>query len=467
MLPEPAVSELYPENVACAEQYLAALSLIDVGCVIPVSVAGKHFFNPRLGTIFDAARSMYGEGKKVDLVTVGDCLASNRMLHPCGGVGYLATIAALYPPSNLSLSYSEIIHTAWTTRELRRITAEVPKALADGASVQAICTRLRTFLDRLETASDEGCVSLDSELLEEISRIIADRKLLSEGKASKAGLPLGLPGIEEYIPQQLPRDRVTVIFGETGTFKTGLKHTLSDAIAATGAYVLDFSLEDSPELTAQRYLSRCTGIPYGKIASRILTDSEVDQLAALSEAATEVAKRTIVVGSVPGTVEEAIRLSRQYAAKVPLAAVFLDYIQLVARDTRAREDVGVRQIMEQVQQAAKRDKLAWVVVSQMNRRYSDRTDRRPLLSDMFGGSAIEQLCKLAFGLYRPWASEPVPTEESVFHRMYSNHPQGKEMYKNALELWVRKQVNGSINECIPVLVHPPTGRMRLFRKDEL
>jgi replicative DNA helicase len=458
-LAEPAIGPLYPENVQGAEACLVALALFGDGSVTTSGPEAKHFFSIRHQTVWSAATALAQRNELPDLITVADELERHGRLEPVGGLAYLSKFANVAPSVELTERYSEIVREAWMGRELRRVASEVPFQLDNGAGILEVADRLRAFVDRMETVSEATAVTLDLAVAEERSRIVADIERVEAGEVPEAGLPTGL-GLEDgIVPGGIPRDRLTLILGETGTYKTAVKQVISDSIAASGKYVLDFTLEDSAELTAQRFLARHTGIPYGRIAARELSRAEIRLIDVLQPAAREVASRTIVVGNVPATIEEAVRLSRYWTRKVPLAAVFVDYIQLIETNKRDNEAQAVGEICKKAQRAAHRDKLAWVLVSQMNRRYADREDKRPQLTDLYGSSVIAQTCKLAIGIYRPAMYEPEPAESSQWRRWYANAPNARVKYQGALELIVRKNVVGEIGVMHPVVVDRPTGRI--------
>jgi replicative DNA helicase len=444
--------------VAHAEGCLVGLALFHDGTLATGGPEPRQFFHPRYAAVWATARSLAEAGKTPDLITVADELERGQLLDSCGGLGWLSRLSVSGADVQLFDRYAEIVKDAWLGRELRRVASEVPTQLDLGAGISEVADRLRSFVDRLEDSNVASATKLAEEVAAECIRIEADCARMAEGATQESGLPTGV-GLEREVPSGIPRDRLTLLFGETGTYKTALKQAMSDAIAASGKYVLDFTLEDSAELTAQRFMARATGIPYGRIAARMLTGAELRLLREIAPAAREVAERTIVVGNVPATIEEAVRLSRYWARRVPLAAVFVDYIQLLETNRRDNEAQAIGEICKKAQRAAHRDKLAWVLVSQMNRRYADRDDKRPLLTDLYGSSVIAQTTKLAIGIYRPAMYETEPASDSPWRPWYVNASGAKAAWPGSLELIVRKNVVGEVNVTVPVVVDRPTGRI--------
>lgn len=455
---EPGTSEVYPENVAAAERSLVSLALYEPAAAFACNLLPRHFFNIRYQEVWKTAAAVYAEKGNSDPITVLDAMEP-RVRDAVGGLAYLSNLysdgysngGAVLAPGR-----AEIVRTAYSARELRRLAFEIPGALDAGAGLPEVLDRIRTFVDAVETGDETtNCTTVADEATRISAKLEEARKT---GKPVAAGLVTGL-GLEKYVPGGVPTDKLTMLFGETGTFKTAVKQWLADQVALSGRYVLDFSLEDSAELTTQRFLARHSGIPYGRIVTGDVTEAEAKKLEALTPAVREAASRIIVVGNVPSTIEEAVRLSRYWKRKVDLAAVMVDYVQLMEMGT-GNEASEIYKLCAVAQRAAHRDKIAWVLLSQMNRKMDGREDKRPQLGDLYGSSAMGQLCKLAIGIYRPSKYASAPASDDVWHGMYTNAPDGAAAYRGAVELWIRKNVLGESDVMVPVLVDPPTGRFK-------
>jgi replicative DNA helicase len=454
---EPGIGPLYTDTVATAEKALVSLALFDPGAALAVNLSPRHFFNLRYQAIWRATSSVFEATGEADPVTVSDALQATGTLEAVGGLSYLSNLFIAshdHGGSSLAPHHAEIVRTAAATRELRRMASEIPHSLDAGAGLQEVIDRARAYLDGVEAGSEESSCT---NLADEVSAVVSElQAAAASGKPRQKGLVTGL-GLEQYVPGGIPSDKLTMLFGETGSFKTAVKQWIADQVALSGRHVLDFSIEDSAELTAQRFLARHTGIPYGRIVTGDVTAVEAATLANVAPRVREAAKRVIVVGNVPSTIDEAVRLARYWGRRVDLAAVFVDYIQLLQMDQR-NEASELYRVCITAQRAAHRDKVAWVLISQMNRKFEGRDDKRPQLGDMYGSSAMAQACKLAVGVYRPAKHHSEPTPDSVWHSYYSNAPNGRAAYRGAVELHIRKNVLGEADVMVPVVVDAPTGR---------
>lgn len=277
---------------------------------------------------------------------------------------------------------------------------------------------------------------------------------IAAGVVVPNGLPSGI-GLERLCPGGIPRDKVTAVFADEGTFKTTLVTHMMYSIATAGHRVVNVTLEDSAELCAHRALGRISGVSFGRIAGGVLDEAE--KAAVLAAERSEAMRNIYVVDEIEPTMERALAAAR---AVPGCAAVIVDYIQLLdgGRDQKTTLEGAVRA----AQLFAKNSRIAVVLVSQRIKVDEDtRADPRPRTGDMFGSSAMRMGVKLAVGLFRPWAYCKVPVNAKGPYGPYakwlsSGIDGAREAYQNLLEVHVTKNVLGP-GGAYHVLVQPETG----------
>lgn len=414
----------------------------------------EDFSSTRHSVIYRAMSDLRSSGAPIEPLSLEHYLSKQpnfRMdgneLESVNGFSYLAQLNLRCPTKDSVQYYAGIIKQASQLRRLRRLTADVHDRIAAGvelATVQGMLQEAVTVLGRPVSATEPAT--------------LADVRL----EQTAGGLPSGV-GIELFVPGGIPRDKVTVLFGDTGQFKTSVKNAILFTMARSGFRCLDVSLEDSSNLTVARYLSQRTGIPYGAIAAGTVSAP------ALEEEDRQVLGR-IVDGSrlaprMVSLVAEAKRLA--------VAAVFVDYIQLL--DGCSSDHTELAESMRLAQLSAARDGIAYIFVSQVKQDVRYRTlqrdnsgrsvgDPRPGIRDTLGSSAIGTHAKLGLGLFRPWAYCKAPTSESGpvgdYCKWLNNHlnmEQALVEYENCVEIIVDKNVLGAAPATVRVQVDPPTG----------
>ena len=122
-----------------------------------------------------------------------------------------------------------------------------------------------------------------------------------------------------------------------------------------------------------------------------------------------------------------MRRAREWKYKHGIRALFVDYLQLVqtaeGRETRS-EKLGA--ITKGLRTLAKELKIPIISLAQLNRSLEDRSDKRPLLSDLRDSGEIEQDADTVMLLYRD--------------EIYNEDSQDKGM----AEIIIRKQRDGPL-----------------------
>lgn len=445
-----------------AEQSIVGIVLNDPKCYIEAGLRPEHFFDPKIKLVWSALGTLLTNEPDgpFDAVSVGDLLERQGQLKQCGGYDYISSLVLDAPGHKHVGPIAEVIRNAWLIRQCLLLGGSVKREVSAGSTGQEILTSLSDSLSKLETSIDARSLPTLEEALEaETKSLDKDLADIEAGKTVLRGLPAGL-GIEAVVPGGIPIDKVTTIFGEAGNFKTTLKNNIVWNIAHSGiGSILDLSYEDSNDLTVQRFIAQQTGLSYGKVASRDISKSDLEKVKKVGAEARKAAGRVILGSDIPPDIDEIIRVARNYKRTRGLCAVVIDYTQLIDNTKE-----GIDRVVKAVQHSARRDKLAWILVSQVkqdvDQRAADRTrDNRPRISDMIGSSAFRFASKLSIGVYRPYLYEPVPKRSSIYHKLYENHPDGKRYYPKVLELWILKNVLGEPNVCLLCLVDESTGKM--------
>jgi replicative DNA helicase len=151
------------------------------------------------------------------------------------------------------------------------------------------------------------------------------------------------------------------------------------------------------------------------------------------------------------TMDEVIRVARQYKRMAGAKAVVVDYIQLLEGPSQKE---ALDDAMRRAQILAKRENLALIFVSQVKQdigTHYDRKDKRATMYDTIGSSSIRTATKLGVSVFRPFNHCKAPLDTTgqygVYATLRENWPGGvfefdEEVYPSLLELIVAKQVAG-------------------------
>jgi replicative DNA helicase len=121
--------------------------------------------------------------------------------------------------------------------------------------------------------------------------------------------------------------------------------------------------------------------------------------------------------------------SRRLKMDKGLGLIVIDYLQLMrTRTTGERRDLEISEISRSLKGLAKELNVPVIALSQLNRMLEQRSDKRPMLSDLRESGALEQDADLVAFIYR----------DDVYNQDENNPNRGK------AEIILGKQRNGPV-----------------------
>ncbi|ELS04581.1 replicative DNA helicase [Xenococcus sp. PCC 7305] len=185
-----------------------------------------------------------------------------------------------------------------------------------------------------------------------------------------------------------------------------------------------FSLEMSREQLAQRMLASEAKIPSNRLRSGRISQNEFEPLI---NAVTNLSELPIFIDdtanlSVTQMRSQVRRLQGQ--TKQELGLVLLDYLQLMegsGSDNRVQE---ISKITRSLKQLAREINAPILALSQLSRGVEQRTNKRPMLSDLRESGSIEQDSDLVMMLYRDEYYNPDTPDRGLAEAIIVKHRNG-------------------------------------------
>jgi replicative DNA helicase len=325
-------------------------------------------------------------------------------------------------------------------RAVQRRLARVATDIAESA-LNPVGKEVAQLLDEAEskifqiaesgTRAGQGFESIQPVLARVIERI--DFLHRQENKSHVIGVPTGYRDLDDMTAGLQPGELI-IIAGRPSMGKTALAINIAEHVAIdNGIPAAVFSMEMSASQLAQRILGSISRVDQHKLRTGRLTN---DEWTRLSDAMGRLHEAPIFIDESGGlnpleVKARARRLKRQYGK---LGLIVVDYIQLMAAtssgENRATE---ISEISRSLKSLAKELDAPVVALSQLSRAVDQRTDRRPIMSDLRDSGAIEQDADVVIFIYREAIYKPdLPPEQ-----------------KGVAEVIIGKQRNG------------PTGTIRM------
>jgi replicative DNA helicase len=190
--------------------------------------------------------------------------------------------------------------------------------------------------------------------------------------------------------------------GRPSMGKTAFALNIMDNAASAGAPGLFFSLEMSKEALVERLVAA-----EGNVDSMQMRSGRMSQSTwiGIGKAFTALSDRPIWIDDQAGYTVTEIRSQarrwRLHHAKDGPALIVVDYVQIVAADSRGEtRDREVAEISAGLKAMAKDLRCPVLALSQLNRSCEARADKRPMMSDLRDSGSIEQDADVIAFLYR-------------------------------------------------------------------
>ena len=394
-----------PQDLAAEQSVLGGMMLSkDAIADVLEKLRPGDFYRPAHQNVYDAVLDLYARGEPADAVTVAAELDRRGLLRRMGGALYLHTLISTVPTAANAGYYAGIVAEKALLRRLVEAGTRVVQygyAGAEGADVNEIVDRAQAEIyDVTERRTTEDFVVLETLLQPTMDEIDA---IASQGGISR-GVPTGFTELDE-VTNGLHPGQMIVIAARPGMGKStlGLDFLRSCSIKNRMASVV-FSLEMSKSEIVMRLLSAEAKIKLADMRSGRMSDDDWTRLA---RRMSEISEAPLYIDDSPNLTMMEIRAkARRLKQKSDLKLVVIDYLQLMTSGKKVESrQQEVSEFSRQLKLLAKELEVPVVAMSQLNRGPEQRTDKKPMLSDLRESGAIEQDADMVILLHRPDAFE--------------------------------------------------------------
>src|SRR4051794_12917810 len=388
-----------PQNLEAEESVLGAMMLSPgaIGAVSEILDAGD-FYRESHAKIYRAALGLYAKGEPVDAITLVDELEERSELEDVGGRVRVHELAALVPATANAAHYARIVREMATLRGLIRAGGEIARLGWErpGDAIDLVDRAEGVIFDLSQQRVATEFSHIETLLKESFERITA----LYEAGADVTGTPSGFRDLDRITSGFQPGNLI-IIAARPSMGKSALALCMAANLAVrNNVPVAMFTLEMSKAEVTQRLM--CSE---AKVESQRLRTGKLapDDWPRLTAACDKLAKAPIYVddsGSI--NMMEIRSKSRRLKSRHPdLGLIVVDYLQLMSSAGSAENRVQeVSQISRSLKILARDLDVPIIALSQLSRAVEQRTDKRPILSDLRESGSIEQDADLVAFIYR-------------------------------------------------------------------
>lgn len=392
-----------PHSIEAEQAVLGGLMLDNSAWEQIADKLTEHdFYRPDHRIIFRTIATLSVQDKPIDLITISERLEAQKEIDDVGGLGYLGQLAKNTPSAANISAYADIVKERAVLRQLIEVGGEItgsgfePKGRVASELVDEAERKVFAIAERGGSQAKTG----PQGIAEVLSRTVDRIEKLFESDSPITGVSSGFNDFDK-LTSGLQESDLIIVAGRPSMGKTTFAMNIAEFIGMKGEKpVLIFSMEMPAEQLAMRMLSSLGRIEMQRIRSGQLDDGDWPRL---SSAIAMMSEKKIFIDDTgalgPGDVRaRARRVVREHGG---LGAIVIDYLQLMRvpgnSEHRAAE---ISEISRSLKALARELNVPVIALSQLNRSLEQRTDRRPMMSDLRESGALEQDADLIVFIYR-------------------------------------------------------------------
>src|SRR5574343_1959218 len=353
--------------------------------------------------IYAAMAALINASKPADVVTVFEHLQGQGKADEVGGLNYLNSLAQYVPSAGNIRRYAEIVRERAILRKLVAASDEIATN-AFNPQGRPVAQILDEAEQKIFNIGEEGSrmkrgfQAMDTLVVDLLDRV----QEMADNPNDITGVPTGFYDLDRMTAGLQPGDMI-VLAARPSMGKTAFAINIAEHVALNeGLPVAVFSMEMGASQLAVRVVGSIGRIDQGHLRTGKLTDEEWPRL---TEAIERLRTVSLHIDETPGLTPSELRANSRRLARQcgKLGLIVVDYLQLMSGssdsdgDNRATE---LGEISRGLKMLAKELQCPVIALSQLNRGVEQRTDKRPMMSDLRESGAIEQDADIIMFIYR-------------------------------------------------------------------
>jgi len=378
--------------------------------------------------IFRVMRELNEKLSPFDPLILTNSLKELGLLEAIGGSAYLYELGRNTPSASNIRAYAEIVRD----RSVRRRLIEAANRIAEAAfhpQGRGTDELLNEAEQQVFKIAEERPKFGGPQHITDIAGDVVDMLENMDVNASGiTGLTTGFSDLDEMTSGLQPADLV-IVAGRPSMGKTTFAMNLVENVAVhTGKPVLVFSMEMPSSQLMMRIVSSLGRVEQNRLRSGNLEDEDWDRITSTVRL---IKDTKLFIDDTPGLSPNDMRTRTRRLAREQdsnPALIMVDYLQLMRvpgnSENRTNE---ISEISRSLKALAKEFSCPVVALSQLNRGLEQRTNKRPIMSDLRESGAIEQDADVIAFVYRDEVYNPENPEN-----------------KGLAEIIIGKQRNGPV-----------------------
>jgi replicative DNA helicase len=415
-----------PHNTEAEQAVLGGVFLRnDIFHTLVDTISDEDFYSPVHRTIYQAFQELYRRREPVDLVTVAEHLQSRGQLDEVGGTVYLASLAESVASASNAVFHAQIVRDKSVRRRLIQTSSEILTSCFEaGEETESLLDQAEQQIFSIAESKGKPVFMSSKDL---VQKVFEQLELRAGQGELVTGVPTGYTDFDR-MTAGLQKSDLIILAARPSMGKTALALNMGMRAAIRhDVPVAVFSLEMSMDQLMMRLLGCHGRVDLSRLRSGYLNDEDWSRL---YQAAEDLTRAPLYIDDTPALSTMEIRArSRRLKAEKGVGLIIVDYLQLMRSshksDSREQE---ISDISRNLKALAKELKVPVIALSQLNRKVEERSDKRPMISDLRESGAIEQDADVIVFIYR----------DAAYNKAEDNPN------KNIAEIIIGKQRNGPV-----------------------
>ena len=392
-----------PHSIEAESSVLGGL-LLDNGAWDRVGdvLIDSDFYRYEHRLVYAAVGKLVGESKPADVITVHEELQRQGKGEEIGGLAYLNALAQYVPSAGNIRRYAEIVRERSILRQLVSASDDIATNAFNpkGRAVATILDEAEGKIFKIGEQSSrmkQGFQGMDSLVVQLLDRV----QEMADNPNDVTGVPTGFYDLDRMTAGLQGGDLV-VLAARPSMGKTAFAINIAEHVALNeGLPVAIFSMEMGAAQLAVRIVGSIGRIDQSHLRTGRLTDEEWPRL---TEAIERLRNVSLHIDETPGLTPAELRANARRLARQcgKLGLIVVDYLQLMTGSSSVDENRATElgEISRGLKALAKELQCPVIALSQLNRSVEQRTDKRPMMSDLRESGAIEQDADIIMFIYR-------------------------------------------------------------------
>ena len=360
-------------------------------------ITPADFYKNNYRIIFEEMLKAYNMGKIIDTLLIVEALKKSEKLEEVGGEDIIYDLIDVVSTAANAVNYAYVIKEKSIQRQLIDTGEKITRMAYRGYDeVDTMLDKAESMIFKIAEAKQKKDVVSLNELagmkissLDEMSKYKGGIRGISSGFSKYDALTSGFHGSD-----------LIILAARPAMGKTAFALNLALNVAKTGKHVLVYSLEMGNEQLFDRLLSIESKIKLSAIKDGTLKDADYTDLGngmgRLAELPLYISDSSSV------NILEIKAVARRLKAEGKLDFMMIDYLQLINPTTGSKKsrEQEISEISRSLKIIAKELNIPIVTLSQLSRSVEQRTDKRPILSDLRDSGGIEQASNVVAFLHR-------------------------------------------------------------------